>query len=379
MQLANLSTRPPAWGRETTASRFRFALLALAGVTLLGDLASAEPYLAVQQGYACGACHVSPTGGGLRNDFGNVFAQNVLPARPLPELAGRWSGRLGEFVRLGGDLRSSWSRTEQQDSETVQSSQLDQLRVYGAAEVLPDRLVLYVDELLAPGNAQVQEAYVRYGSSTQGWHAQAGKFYLPFGWRLQDNTAFVRQVSGINMATPDNGLAVGYAKGPWSTQLAVTNGIANVQSGSGHQATLHGVYVTARGRIGASVSETQSTLGDRQVYGVFGGFRTGPVAWLGELDAVRDKGFPEGTRTLAAALGEGDWTIARGHNLKFTAEWFDPDRDIAEDDRVRYSLVYEWTPVPLLQLRGGARVYDGIPQSDPDNRHTVFIEVHGYF
>jgi hypothetical protein len=359
--------------------RLLASAILLLGAGLCGTAARAEPYLAVQQGYACAACHVNPTGGGLRNDFGVVFAQNVLPANSFPDVAGRWTGRLGEFVRLGGDLRSSWSSSQQKHGDELRSFQLDQLRVYGAAELLPDRLVLYVDEQLSPGNAQTQEAYVRYGSAAHGWYAQAGKFYLPFGWRLQDNTAFVREVSGINMATPDNGVAVGYANGPWSAQLAVTNGIANAQSGGGHQATLYGVYLTPRGRIGASASETSSDLGNRQVYGVFAGLRTGPVAWLGELDAVRDAGFPEGTRTLAAALAEADWAIARGHSLKLAAEWFDPDRDVSEDDKVRYSAVYEWTPVPFLQLRAGARVYRGIPQSDPDNRQAVFIEAHAFF
>jgi hypothetical protein len=321
---------------------------------------------------------VNPTGGGLRNDFGTVFSENVLPANTWPE-AGRWTGRIGEVVRLGGDLRSSWSRTEVRDQPTVQRSQLDQLRVYGAAELIPDRLVLYVDEQLAPGNAQTQEAYVRYGSPAHGWYAQAGKFYLPFGWRLQDQTAFVRETSGISMTTPDQGAAVGWSGGPWSAQLTVTNGAANAQSGSGHQATLHAVYVTTRGRIGASASETRSDAGNRQAYGVFGGLRTGPVAWLGELDLVRDAGFPEGTRTLAAALGEADWAIARGHNLKLTAEWMDPDRHVAEDARARYSVVYEWTPVPILQVRAGARRFRGIPQNASDNRRLAFVEAHAWF
>ena len=82
-------------------------LLAVLAVclALAAGTASAEPYLAVQQGYACSACHVNPTGGGLRNDFGVVFAQNVMPATGLPDGVPAWTGRVGEFLRLGGDLR----------------------------------------------------------------------------------------------------------------------------------------------------------------------------------------------------------------------------------------------------------------------------------
>ncbi len=351
----------------------------LAVLVLAPSLATAEPYLAVQQGYACSACHVSATGGGLRTDVGIVFAENVLPARTLPDAVARWNGRVGDFLRLGGDLRSDWSKTDVRAQPSARRSQLEQFRVYGAVDAIPERLTLYVDEQLAPGNAQVQEAYVRLGAPTRGWYAQAGKFYLPFGWRLQDGTAFVREVSGINMATPDSGAAVGYDRGPWSAQLAITNGIANATSGRGHQATLYGVYVTTRGRLGASVSETHADAGDRQAYALVAGLRTGAVAWLGEIDAVRDAGFAGGTRTLAAALGEANWSIARGHNLKLTAEWFDPDRHLDEDERTRFSVVYELTPIPFLQLRAGWRRSRGIPQSDTDHRQLAFVEAHAYF
>lgn len=339
----------------------------------------AEPYLAVQQGYKCAACHVNPTGGGLRNDFGIVFAENVLPAAPLPANVPVWSGKLGDFIRLGGDLREAWSRTEVPHQDTQRGWELEQVRVYGAVEVIPEHLALVVDESLAPGNALTREAYVRYSDPQVGWYLKGGRFYLPFGWRLQDNSAFVRQVSGINMTTPDEGVELGLETPSWSMQLDFTNGAANTGTGSGDQITGQAAWIKPRGRIGVAASFTQSNAGDRSVTGLFGGFRTGPVAWLGEADYVRDQGYPEGTRTMLVGLGEADWAFHKGHNLKITAEYFDPDRHVSEDQKTRWSVVYEFTPIPFLQIRAGWRHYDGIPQNDLDNRRLLFLELHGFF
>ncbi|MGE5337461.1 MAG: hypothetical protein ACM3PU_06510 [Gemmatimonadota bacterium] len=352
-------------------------LLALIGAGLHRD-ANAEPYLAVGQGYKCNACHVNPTGGGLRNAFGVVFAENFLPAHGLPQGAPAWTGGIGDYLRLGGDLRESWSRTEVPKLPAQQGWGLDQLRLYGNVDVIPNRLGLYVDEALAPGNAQTQEANVRYTHAPGDWYVKAGKFYLPFGWRLQDNSAFVREVSGISMTTPDNGIELGLERPELSAQVALTNGSANAGTGSGHQVTGQVVWVKPQGRIGLAASFTNSRAGDRRVVGTFAGLRTGPLVWLGEADLVQDDGFPEGRRSLYAGLAEVDWGIRRGHNLKLTYEYFDPDRKVAGDQKVRYSLVYEYTPLPFVQLRFGVRRYRGIPQNDVDNRRLVFAEIHGF-
>jgi hypothetical protein len=245
-------------------------------------------------------------------------------------------------------------------------------------QVIPDRLGIYLDEALAPGNAHVQEAYVRYTDPQAGWYAKAGQFYLPFGWRLQDNSAFVREVSGISMTTPDNGIELGLERADWSAHLALTNGSANIGTGSGHQLTGQAVWVQPWGRIGAAAAFTNSNAGNRSVLGLFAGLRTGPLVWLGEADFVQDNGYPEGRRSLVAGLGEVNWGFLKGHNLKLTGEYFDPDRNVREDQKARFSAVYEYTPIPFLQLRLGARRYEGIPQNKLDNRKLMFVEIHGF-
>jgi hypothetical protein len=112
---------------------------------------------------------------------------------------------------------------------------------------------------------------------------------------------------------------------------------------------------------------------------LFAGTTTGPVTWLGEIDLVSDSGYPEGTRRQFATLLEANWLMRQGHNLKLSSEYLDPDRRIGNDNKVRYSLVYEYTPIAFVQLRGGYRHFGGIPQNAVDNRRQSFAELHALF
>jgi hypothetical protein len=339
----------------------------------------AEPYLATRMGLKCVNCHVNPTGGGLRNDYGMVFATTILPAQPFSGEKPAWTGRVSDLLRIGGDLRGdgTWIKVPHQANQ--HDFNLDQARLYADLTLIPQRLGLYVDEQVAPGAAQTMEAYVRYGDIGNGLYLKGGKFYLPFGWRLQDNTAFVREVSGINMATPDSGLELGYESGKWSAQFDLTNGAANSGQSSGYETTAQLAWVESRWRGGVAGSFTRADAGNREAGGLFAGLRTGTIVWLGEADLVRDEGFPGGARKLLAALGEADWEVRRGHNVKLTGEFFDPDRNVSNDAQNRWSLLYEFTPIPFVQLRAGFRRYEGIPQNDLQNRREGFIELHGFF
>ncbi len=350
------------------------ALFLMLGLTA----ARAEPYLAVQSGLKCVACHVNPTGGGLRNALGVAFGQRSLPANAPDALSG-WNGALTDYLRLGGDYRAS----RQQASVSGQASQtetgVDQFRLYGELKLLNEHAALVIDEWLAPGKAQRQEAYLRLATPGQAWYMKAGQFYLPFGWRLQDSSSFVRSTSGINMTAPDKGVELGMERDQWSAQLSYTRGPGNKGTGQGHQVGAQLIHLQNWGRIGLALADTSAPAGKRRALGVFAGANHGPVSYLVELDLVSDDGYPEGRRRMLAGLAEANWQFLQGHNLKLSLESLDPDRRVANDRRVRHSLLYEYTPLPFVQLRAGYRRYDGIPQNAFDNRRQSFLELHGFF
>lgn len=352
--------------------------LLIIGVTLSCSV-HAEPYLAVRTGLKCVACHVNPSGGGLRNAVGQSFAQNSIAAHPLPAPLSSWDGSAANWLRLGGDARTSSTQTRIDAQPGTRSSGLQQARLYADVHWLANQLGAYIDETVAPGKPQRQEAYLRLSTRDMGWYVKAGQFYLPFGWRLQDGTAFVRQLSGINMSVPDKGVELGMEKPDWSAQLDYSGGAGNKGAVRGHQVTGQLIWLQPWGRLGVATAHVTSTAGGRQAWGAFAGTTTGPVAWLAEWDDVVDDGFPEGRRRQAATLLEADWLLHQGHNVKVTYEWLDPDRRVSHDDQVRYSLVYEYTPIAFMQLRAGYRRYRGIPQNALDNRQLSFIELHAMF
>jgi hypothetical protein len=342
--------------------------------------AHAEPYLAIQQGLKCGACHVNPTGGGLRTAFGDVFAQTLMPAKTLDTGGDVWTGDVTKFLRVGGDLRFQASATQVPNTKTTNSFALEQTRIYGEASVIPERLLVYVDEQVAPGGALNREAYGVYWSASHDWYVKAGQMYLPFGFRLQDQTAFIQTATGINMTTPDQGAEFGWEHGHWDAQLAVSNGTAGgATTDNGKQYSSQLMWVDSLWRVGTAANFNNKSTGNKSAGALFGGLRTGPVEWLAQGELIDDKSFPNGGRRTAASLLEADWLVAKGNNLKITSEFLDPNRSVANDAQTRWSVVYEYTPIQFAQIRGGVRYQDGPPQIDTEHTKLYFVELHAFF
>lgn len=343
--------------------------------------AAAEPYFAVREGLKCASCHVSPSGGGMRNAFGNAWAQTTLAERRI-EVPGveMWTGSVNRHIAAGGNLRTGYVYTDVPGSDAQSEFDTEELRAYLGVAVVPDRLLLYVDQRVAPGSSTNLEAYARYSSADQRWYVRAGQLYLPFGWRIEDDSAFIRQVTGINFSTPDKGVEVGLETATWSAQLAVTNGTASgPETDEGKQLSVRAEHIRSWWRVGAGFNYNDADAGERQMQGIFAGLRTGPIAWLAEADYIVDDSFADGRRREWVGLLEANWGFRAGHNLKLSGEYFEPDTDIDEDEQNRFSLVWEYVPLQFLQLRAGARVYDGIPQNDLQNRKIYFVSVNGFF
>lgn len=382
----------------------------------------AEPYLAVRYGYKCSQCHLNPSGGGKRNRFGTVFSQTELPSRTLSSadisrlLAKGWdpgdggaskaegeggaasqgapaqedgslfySGYVADFLGLGGDFRFTNRTAARPDDNSVSNTfDVSEGNLYASLELFGEALTLYLDETVAPGGAASREAYVLLrGPWTT--YAKAGRMMLPYGLRLQDDTAFIREITGFNYGVQDLGVELGFEPGPFSVSVALSNGTqGSTDNNREKQVSAVASFIQRHWRVG-----TQATYNDnpgpgnkRVATGGFLGLHLGKFSLLGEVDYVVDElGTTTGvdTERLLLAYGSINYLATRGLNLFLGYDYADPDLSESEDSFTRLSVGAEYFPVQFTQLRLVYRFRDEASSSPRDNESELLAEIHLFF
>ncbi|MDH3219875.1 MAG: hypothetical protein OEO19_10105 [Gammaproteobacteria bacterium] len=376
----------------------RVVTLGLLAALLWGPgSAQAEPYLAIQEGYKCSKCHVNMTGGGKRTDFANVYVQtrlssnflnwrDYLPAlgddedaeeNPLKTDATSsfFSGRLNDYIAIGGDFRSFYEAVDTPGEGRDDSFNQRKQNIYLEVDLIPERVIFY-QTLEGGGDAREIVGILKGDLAEEPYYLKVGQFFLPYGLRLQDDSAFTRAVTGFTYGTTDVGLEFGYEPGPWSLQIAGTNGTgSSIETNLSKRITASAAYVQKTYRFGASYSSnTDASKTETLIYGLYAGAQFGRVGLLFEADIVDDE-----TVEQYVSILEFNFLISRGKNLKLSYEYHDPDRDIFENANERYSLVYEPFLNQFVQVRAGARDNKGIPQNPSLNSSSYFLELHLYF
>ncbi len=383
--------------------QIRTAALAVACATLAvvvlfsATRAVAEPRFAVRTGKPCVACHINPSGGGMRNSYGrNVFARDQLPLDVSEGMEPLFDPQVNETFSFGADFRlaSIWQpgrQKRQRDPDLTPGEAgifmgtptdftffVMQSDLYLAAE-LGEHVTFYSD-VGALGGCEVFE--LNHGFP-YGTYIKAGMFVPPYGTKLVNHSVATRQPIGFDPQGKDAGIEAGLVL-PWvSLQLMVGNGEMggspiNLTSGPGFSGRLAFMIDTPAlnvfvGGSGAFVSSEENLEDDDgnpivavstdQRFGPFIWASMGPFAYLGEFDwrIRRDGTDPDEhndptEKSQYVFYQELDLFIMRGLELTLGWEYMDRNTNVSSmpsespDTVQRVSAGVEFFPVPNVEL-----------------------------
>ncbi|PUA27889.1 MAG: hypothetical protein B0W54_15330 [Cellvibrio sp. 79] len=348
---------------------------------LFTQFALAEPYLAIKNNTQCSTCHINPAGGGARTTFGAYYGTHVLP-----QTAGSLNlfdaGNLSETLRIGADLRAQYNQSDRDEGEDTRGFETQSGQLYVVLQPKDSRFSLYIDEQVAPGGALNRETFIL--TKLKGNHfLKVGRIMLPYGIRLEDDSAFIRQASGFNFDTGDNGVELGLQYSKTLFNIAVSNGSSGLANDDKNlQLLTRAEYLGSIWRAGATALYNDAETGARTQANIFGGFNWQGFVFLAEMDLINDESIeniPGEDQQQRVGLLEINREISKGYNIKLTTEFLDPDTHINENHRTRHSLLLEYTPFANLQLRGGLRKGDDIPQREAGNYLDAFVQLHFYY
>ncbi len=336
-------------------------LLPFLALVLIGSTAVTFPRLSVEHKAPCKSCHVSPSGGGMRNEFANyavALNELTLPATKDIAVKNYKAPRLSESLTFGFDTRHLIF-----DDGTMFRMQAD---FFANVELFEN-----MNYTLRFSETGITENYGIFYTNKKKYFVRFGRFAPSFGLKQSDHKSFNRERLGHGSLDYLDGFGVGIDIGGHLISAEIMNyGKQSIFMGHFMKtANLNSVGVFG----GSSVQLPEKEAGHTrypQAKALFGGLSYNRLTMMGEVDLVGSS-----NDTLISYL---NLTTRLEYGVYLISEYnfFDGNRDIADGTEEYYRFSLEFYPISFFQIRPSYTYYtEGIKKDKTD----FFVQVHlGY-
>jgi len=341
--------------------------------------ARATPQFAVRSGKSCQACHVNPTGGGMRSLHGaQIFSHMELPWKELDDFSDleNYNPQISKNFQLGVDFRTLYYTS---DDPTLGNSFLTMEGTLYTTIAPSNKTLIY----LAKGLYSSFEGFVLFRDLPLSSAIRAGRFTPGYGWRFPDHNSYTRSYLGFGQGRGnEDGVEIGTYQPYWEASAAVTNGSLGITDGDrGKVSTLRAARRQSIGplkiTLGGSWRYAEFNLGkgqpaampDKKSFGPFWGTNLGGWTYLGETDWVDAQ---EASFVVSHSL---TYLLRQGLILSAAYDFYDPDLDAKSGVNWRGRFGAEIYPTGYLELLPGF-VWEHIAGRE---RGTGELQLHVWF
>ena len=362
------------------------------GLIFIINFSFALPRFAVSNGSSCIACHVNPTGSGLRNDYGsNVVALEELPLKRWISKGNEdWDGYVGDHLQVGGDFR--FQGINYNDSDSTQKSSFFPMQADIYLYIKLNQNASIFSKVGARGSGSLSTEYWALLSNLpQNAWIRTGRALPNYGLRVDDHTSFIRggNYSRTTLNLGKEGLLFGpYLNLPiifevgvpmfsglqWTS--SISTGIIHIGDELTNLTTQFNYSGSVRDEINYMAGFHYMQEDQVKMMGISGGLSFSSFTYTFEIDQAEN--WIDGNTSLAL-YDELAWELIQGLQLIGKYDFFDPQRELLSGAVSRYSFGAEFYPLNIMEIKLQVRMN----QVDSENAATLdpeyLIQTHFWF
>ena len=371
--------------------KYYLYIILILGLNLSSSFAL--PRFAVANGASCIACHVNPTGSGMRNSHGNdVVALEELPLeRWLNKGDENWDGYITENMQIGGDLRLQG--IQYNDSENIRKTAFFPMQADLYTNLKLNKNAVIFTKIGVKGGGTIGMEYWALISNLprEAW-LRVGRTLPNYGLRVDDHTSFIRggNVSKTLVGLEKEGLlftpylsppAILELGVPISPKLEWTASLGTPLINQNNQEMNNiSSKLTHRGSLGENIPYSTGISymkeDDLNMVGVSGGISYGDFTWTFAIDQAVNW---IGDNTSMALYDELAWAIIQGIQLIGKFDFFDPNTNLQDGSIARYTIGAEIYPLNIMEIKLQIRMNDVDMENAANKDPEYLIQTHLYF
>lgn len=312
------------------------------------------------KGYAnCLACHYSPTGGDLLNDYGRSLSKEDMSTWSLSKNAEKpffGSFKESKWARLGGDVRTIQTYV---DNDFVESRKLFLMQSNVELGVKIKNILLVGTAGFrggpseAPNNGDfVSERHYALVNINEQTKLRLGKFRPLFGINDPNHTRATKALLGFGALTETYNLEFFKFTENYEILVNASFGAFDGRLEEEFLSSTFTHYLGGSSRLGLSVLVGKLDGEQRRVLSTFGVLPISPKLYgMYEMDYQIGESQGARFRDLFAAYTRLGYRVFKGFQSYISYEHASPDLDVSGNYLRSPGLGVQWMPIPHTELQ----------------------------